>query len=376
MSQNDATEQALPGEPRPGSDGRRSDLPRAWATWLLVGANVLVYAAMAISTGSPFAFSTVDLLNWGGDFAPSVAEGEYWRPFTSMFLHAGIIHIGMNMWVLSAIGPFLERLFGATGFLLLYLLAGLAGNVFGMAFHPDIVGVGASGAIFGLYGGLLGFLFARRHVIPAEVLRPMVQNGLYFLGVNLVLGFSIANVDVAAHILGAFAGFVAIVVAGLPQLQNLRASLVVRNGLLAAQVVAVCAALPWCIPASAKAHAQFLQAVRHVGDQKQVLRDRFNALDATGLQESDPKAFAEKLDEEVLRPWSEMVQRFPPLEELPPRQQRQPQIMTIYRYLTTMQQALELLVEATRRGDEALAQQADAKFKEAGDLAGGSTVEQ
>lgn len=342
-----------------------SPLQRVWLTWVLVAVNVLIYAAMAITIGNPLSFPAPDLLAWGGNFAPGVAAGELWRPFTAMFLHAGIIHLGMNMWVLSMIGPFIERLFGVTSFFLIYLLAGLSGSIFGMLWHADVVGVGASGAIFGLYGALLGFLFIRRNVIPAEVLRPLMQNGLYFLGINLVLGFSIPGVDVAAHILGAVAGFVGGLAATWPQLAEPRSRWLVRNALLAGLGVVVCAALPLCIPASAKAHARFIAVVDNLGAQEDVLLGRYNALISDAAAASDQEAFADRLEQEVLRPWSEMYRGFPPLTELPERQQANPRISAMYEYMALVEQAFEMLVQARRNHDEALERQADAKMQAA-----------
>lgn len=347
---------------------QQHDLPRVWLTWVLVAANVLIYVAMAIAIGNPLSFPAKDLLAWGGDFAPNVASGEYWRPFTAIFLHAGLIHLGLNMWVLTAIGPFLERLFGVTTFLLIYLLAGLSGNIFGMLWNADAVGVGASGAIFGLYGGLLGFLLVRRNVIPSEVLRPLLQNGLYFLGVNLVLGFSIPGIDVAAHVLGAVAGFLGGVAASWPLVHSPRSAWLVRNALLAALCVIVCAALPLCIPASAKAQARFLAAMDSLGAREDVLIERYNALITRHEGAADRSAFADELEQDVLEPWTEMHQQFPPLAELPANQQAKPMIPKIYSYLATMQEAFELLVEANRQGDEALERRANAKFQEAAEL--------
>ena len=173
--------------------------------------------------------------------------------------------------------------------------------------------MGASGAIFGLYGGLTGFLFIRRHVIPAEVLRPMLQNGLYFLGANLVLGFSIPGVDVAAHVLGAVAGFVGGVAATWPQLQERRSAWLVRNALLTMLCLAVVAATPLCIPASAKAQARFLAAIDNLDVQRGALLGRYDALIKGKEGTLDGEALAEQLEQEVLQPWSEMQRRFPPL---------------------------------------------------------------
>ena len=237
-------------------------LPPAWITRGLIGANVVVYVAMAVAVGNFVSLPTRALWAWGGNFAPGVADGEYWRPLTALFLHGGLVHLGLNMWVLAAIGPFIERLFGATTYLLLYLLAGLSGSLASLAWHPATVGVGASGAIFGLYGALLGFLFVRRHVIPADVLNPLLKNGLLFLGINLLLGFTIPNVDVAAHLGGAASGFLGGLAATWPLAQSPRPAWLIRNALLVLAILLIATAIPFCCrnrPAPGETRAQPLR---------------------------------------------------------------------------------------------------------------------
>jgi len=356
-------------DPPPKASGDHArDLPRVWLTWVLLTANVLVYAAMAVVTQNPLSFPVKDLLAWGGNFAPGIYQGEFWRPLTSMFLHAGIIHLGMNMWVLSIIGPFMERLLGITGFLLLYLLAGFAGNVLGMMWHAHTVGVGASGAIFGLYGGLLGFLLVRHKQIPADALRPLLNNGLYFLGINVVLGFTVPGVDVAAHLLGAGAGLVGGIVASWPVARSPQWAWIIRNALLAALCAAVVAVTPLCIPASAKAHAHYLDALRSFRDKEEVLLGRYNALVGKDHDEVDNTSFATRLERDVLEPWSNMRQRFPPLEDLPRQIRDAPAVPLIYDYLAATEESFRLLAQANRNGDQELGLQATARLRKAEEL--------
>lgn len=345
-------------------------VPRPWVTQALIAINVLIYTAMVAATHQPFAFAVEDLRLWGGNFAPAISEGELWRVFTAMFLHAGIIHLGMNMWVLMAIGPLLERLFGVTTFLLLYVLAGLAGNVFGMLWHPLAVGVGASGAIFGLYGALMGFLFIRRNVIPAEVLRTLMQNGLYFLGINLVLGFSIPGVDVAAHLFGAAGGLIGGIIASCFTSQHAQLGWWMRNATLASLCVAALAAAPLLVPASTGALSQYLDAVQYWGQQEDVVLERYNSvIEESQQKEMSSREFASKLELEVLNPWSELRQRFPPLGELPPSVKSAPLAPKVYAYLEAMEESFKLLIRANRTDDEHLGERAAKKLEEAQSLA-------
>jgi membrane associated rhomboid family serine protease len=351
--------------PAPAASEDRDASPPAWLTRAIIGACVLVYVAMAATSGDFVSLPTPVLHAWGGNFAPSVADGEFWRPVTAIFLHAGLIHLGFNMYVLSMIGPFIERLFGPTTYALLYLLSGLSGSLASLAWHPATVGIGASGAIFGLYGALLGFLFVRRHVIPPEVLNPLLQNGLYFLGINLVLGFAIPNVDVAAHLGGAAGGFLGGLAATWPQAKTARSAWLIRNALLLLLIALVAAAVPLCLTKAARAQGQLDLALEGLNDAKPVLFKRFDELVSKHSNDQNGAAFANELEEDVLKPWQAMSARFPSLEDLPKSQQSNPMTAALYRYLQTMEDAFRLTIEAKRSGDEEVAQQANNKMREA-----------
>src|ERR1700761_8289249 len=114
-------------------------------TYALIAINVLVFIAM-VATGVSFVNPTpLDVFRWGGDFAPATIDAhQWWRLLTSIFLHFGIIHIALNMYVLFQIGPFIEINFGRLRYLLIYFIAGLSGSFVSVSFHPNSVGAGAS----------------------------------------------------------------------------------------------------------------------------------------------------------------------------------------------------------------------------------------
>ena len=143
-------------------------------TPLLVVACVAVFAAMVVRGVSPTEPSIEALLDWGGNFGPYVAvDHEYWRLFTSMFLHVGFLHLLFNMWCLLAAGPMVERFFGNLGFAVIYVISGIGGALASTAFHPLLVSAGASGAIFGIFGALFGFLAVQHQTVPAALLKPL-----------------------------------------------------------------------------------------------------------------------------------------------------------------------------------------------------------
>lgn len=127
-------------------------------TPLLIAANVLVFIIMVASGVSVIEPSTTDLLNWGGNLRALTLDGQWWRLFTCMFLHGGIIHLAFNMYALLYIGILLEPRLGSFRFGFGYLCTGIVSSMASAFWHEATVSVGASGAIFGLYGIFLALL--------------------------------------------------------------------------------------------------------------------------------------------------------------------------------------------------------------------------
>jgi membrane associated rhomboid family serine protease/Tfp pilus assembly protein PilF len=183
--------------------------PRVSVTLALIAINVLVFIGMVTGGASPLEPTTTDLLKWGASFGPRELTTEWWRLFTAMFVHIGVLHILLNMYCLWRLGPLAERLFGPWRFLSLYLLSGVAGSVASVALHPMTVAAGASGAIFGVAGALVPVLHLR--AIPA-IVNLRGRGGRLGIGgfivYNLVYGFANTGIDNAAHIGGLAMGFV------------------------------------------------------------------------------------------------------------------------------------------------------------------------
>ena len=201
----------VPAPVRPAGQTRAAhvELRPARVTPILIGLNALVFVAMVfrgISVTSP---TVEQLLDWGANYGPLTLSGQWWRLLTACFLHIGLLHIGFNMYVLYQVGPFTERLFGGLRYVAVYLIAGISGNVLGLVLHPTVVSAGASGAIFGVYGGLLAFLLRERAALRPEAVRAVGQSALIFIGFNLVYGLATPHTDLSAHIGGLFAGFLA-----------------------------------------------------------------------------------------------------------------------------------------------------------------------
>jgi membrane associated rhomboid family serine protease len=175
------------------------------ATGALVALNVVFYLAQAAQAGSLQDANGSSLVTDGAVYGPGIADGEWWRLVTGGFLHASIIHIGFNMYLLWILGGALERYVGAGRFLAIYFSAVLWGSVGALALNPDARTIGASGGVFGLMAAL--YLLERQRgvaLLGSSVGMLLLLN----LGITFVLpGISIGG-HVGGIIGGAAAGFV------------------------------------------------------------------------------------------------------------------------------------------------------------------------
>ena len=174
------------------------------ATPILIDINILVFIVMIASGVGIMSPSTLSLLKWGADFGPLTLTGDWWRAVTCNFIHIGAFHLLMNMYAFMYVGLLLEDLIGSRRMFMSYLLTGLCSAVFSLYMHGETISAGASGAIFGLYGIFLAFLFFHR--IAKEQRKALLTSILIFVGYNLVYGMK-AGIDNAAHIGGLLSGF-------------------------------------------------------------------------------------------------------------------------------------------------------------------------
>jgi len=177
-------------------------------TYSLIAINILAYILTSVVSQSLIDMDMEVLVNMGALFGPiTVLGGEWWRLFTAMFLHGGMTHLLMNMFSLYLIGRGVEEYFNTTSYLSIYLFSGLLGGLASLYMHPASVGVGASGAIFGIFGAMAGFFIAHRDRIESHT-KSFMKEFAIIIGINLVIGFSIPSVDVSAHVGGLVIGFI------------------------------------------------------------------------------------------------------------------------------------------------------------------------
>ena len=168
-------------------------------TRVLIGINVVVFLLTLSGGGNVLSGSGgSDIYDRFALIPAAVAHGEWYRLFTSMFLHFGFLHIAFNMWALLVIGTPLEQMLGRLRFFVLYVLGGLGGSLLSFVNGPvDEFAAGASGAIFGLFGAF--YVIGRRRGLDTA---PIV--GL--IAINLVFSFTFSGIDWRGHVGGLVVG--------------------------------------------------------------------------------------------------------------------------------------------------------------------------
>lgn len=174
---------------------------KPYVTYTLLAINITVFVLQFLGE----ALLGFDLLrNVGMKVNELILRGEYWRLFTPMFLHGSILHLGFNMYALFIFGPGLERYYRHGRFLLLFVLSGLAGNIFSFMFTSS-PSLGSSTAIFGLLAAEGVFLYQNQQLFGG-VARRALYNLIVIGIINLVIGLSSPGIDNWGHMGGLLGG--------------------------------------------------------------------------------------------------------------------------------------------------------------------------
>src|SRR4051812_39804990 len=178
---------------------------RSYGLPLLIDLNIAVFLAMVFAGLGFISFGSDDLISWGGNYGPALIQGQIFRLVTSLFVHGGIMHLLNNMYGLVVAGLFLNTALPNWRMILCYLVTGLGGSIAGAVLHPAIVSVGASGAILGLWGVLVGLaLLGDARLAPQK--KVILINGAGFAALTVIIGSYTPGIDNAAHIGGFVAG--------------------------------------------------------------------------------------------------------------------------------------------------------------------------
>lgn len=166
-------------------------------TFVLVAANIAMYVYTSIAGGNFFSTNyTIDTFQLA-QYNAAVFQGAYYQLFASMFIHGSIIHLAGNMLFLLVFGLRGEEMFSLPEYLGVYLLGGLAGNLLSLVLGPNLISVGASGAVFAMFGACA--IYARRSIGQSVL-------GAVIFGFFLLIISSGADVNILAHVGGLVAG--------------------------------------------------------------------------------------------------------------------------------------------------------------------------
>ena len=194
-----------PAPPEPAPRLVALPLPDYGARWtyIILGVTAAIFALSLVLSRSiePSVYTLYDM---GAKYNPNIRNGEWWRLFAPIFLHANFLHLAFNSYALYVLGPVVERRYGAVHFLAIYFVAGFAGSVLSFGLN-DNLSIGASGAILGVLGAQVAYFYRQRNILNGMG-RAMLQNALINVVIIFGMGLLIANVDNFAHLGGLVAG--------------------------------------------------------------------------------------------------------------------------------------------------------------------------
>jgi membrane associated rhomboid family serine protease len=231
-------------------------------TAVIVAMNVVFFVWLSTHGGSTDGGT---LMRYGALEPLHVWAGEYWRLLTSMFMHQGIMHIGMNMYVMVGWGAALERALGPRRFALLYMLTGLGGGCVsvasGLVFAPHS-SVGASGALFGIIGAVLALRRRQMPDLRTFFANPAIRSLLIQIGLWTAIGSFALHLDNAAHLGGFITGFAVAWIITSPARRYGWLALAAAFG-----VAFIVAARPWWTPSGKDANDLLLLARAYITGQ-------------------------------------------------------------------------------------------------------------
>jgi len=182
-------------------------IPRGehFATSVILDLNILVFIFMIFSGVHIISPNSMELLEWGANRRAETSNGDWWRLISSMFLHGGFMHLFLNIYGLVMAAIFVEPIFDRMRYFTLYFASGICGSLASIYWYENTVSVGASGAIFGLYGAILGLTLT--NAFPKDGKKGILILIGPYVGINLIFGLT-GGIDNAAHIGGLISGAV------------------------------------------------------------------------------------------------------------------------------------------------------------------------
>lgn len=289
-----------PGDERlPEFDQQLQRLGRfAPVTAAFIAVNVIVWLSM-VARGVHWLQPADDALKtWGANFGPLTTHNEGWRLLTACFIHAGLVQLLVNQWVLWQYGEWLERFFGHVGFTLLYLLTGLAANLVAIRWQPEGVIVSSTGPLAGLIGALAAFCWRVPGVVPKPALNRLRAGTFVFLGVNVGYAIYAQRLDAAGFLSGLAFGFIGGLVLSQRFGEERRPRRWTRNSLLALVGLSLAVAGPYFLRPDVALEFGEVEKLK-----QESLKAFQSAYDDLRSDRSDEKKFVGILDTKVLPPW-------------------------------------------------------------------------
>jgi rhomboid protease GluP len=347
--------------------------PKTPVTYALMVICVCVYVVTALGTYHYFSIDGGSLVRVGSNYGPFTTSGDWWRLATAVFLHAGVVHLTFNMWALASFGPVVERLYGSPSYALLYGVAGIAGSLASVSLSPAVNSVGASGAIMGVLGALIAAQIRSSASIPKSIVRPLRNSSLIYVGVTLFAGFSSSEVDNAAHVGGVTAGFLLGLALARPVTgQRLDFLRLYRRLALAAGMSCVLLGLGVSTAKSAserlKGEALYEATVNWFAPGEHVAALRWHTLGHRAKDEKwNEDTFATRIESEVIPFWREADARFLKVE-LPTNAHNTEELKFLRTVAQDRLHAYELMVQALRKNDDTMRDEARQELKNTDDL--------
>lgn len=177
-------------------------------TNILVGINVLMYLITVLVSKNLLDIDSLTLLSFGAKLNVLIDRGQVWRFLTCAFLHGGFFHIAFNMYALKIIGAEAEYAFGKVKYIIIYLISAIGASIFSYVFNPDSISVGASGAIFGLFGAMIIFGIKNKDKIGKGYIINLAQVVI----INIIIGITLSNIDNSAHLGGLIFGAISAII--------------------------------------------------------------------------------------------------------------------------------------------------------------------
>jgi rhomboid protease GluP len=282
-------------------------------TQLLIAANAVVFLLLLNAGAGLWHANNAVQLAWGANFGPATQDGQWWRLGSAMFLHFGLLHIVMNLWALWDSGQLVERMYGHLRFAAIYFGSGLCGNLLSLVMQGnEAISGGASGAIFGIYGALLVYLWRERARLEPGEFRWLFRAASAFTLVSISLGLLVPGIDNSAHIGGLLAGALLGLGLGRPAAEARHWPPPQRalGGLLLAAGIAV---LLTHIPAPSYRWSQEQAARREIQAffrrEVEIQKSWQDIVRQDRMHKESPQELAERIDEEMTGPYQQSFEQ-------------------------------------------------------------------